>query len=49
MRALIKKIKNNQNTLEKKAKKFKSTFGSAAYRRKVLKEENITKELYRKV
>ena len=46
MRALIKKIKNNQNTLEKKAKKFKSTFGSAAYRRKVLKEENITKELY---
>lgn len=46
MRALIKKIKDNQETLETKAKKFKSTFGSAVYRRKVLKEENLTKELY---
>jgi hypothetical protein len=46
MRALTLKLKNNQGTLEEKAKKFKSTFGLAVYRRKVLKEENLTKELY---
>jgi len=46
IRAVLRKIKDNQGTLEKKANKFKSTFGSAVYRRKVLKEEKLTKELY---
>jgi|TARA_B110000027_G_C16085621_1_gene285796 hypothetical protein len=45
-KALKKKLLNNQNTLEKKANKWKKTFGSAVYRRKILKEEKITKELY---
>ena len=44
--ALRKKLFKNQKILEKKAKKWKSTFGSAVYRRKVLRETKITKELY---
>ena len=46
VKTLRKKLFKNQKILEKKAKKWKSTFGSAIYRRKVLKESNITKELY---
>jgi len=46
IKALRKKLLKNQSTLEKKANKWKKTFGSAVYRRKVLKEEKITKELY---
>ena len=45
-KALKKKLLNNQKSLEKKAHKWKKTFGSAVYRRKVLKEEKITQELY---
>ncbi len=45
-KALKKKLLNNQKTLEKKANKWKKTFGSAIYRKKILKEEKITKELY---
>ena len=46
IKALRKKLMKNQSTLEKKANKWKKTFGSAIYRRKVLKEEKMTKELY---
>jgi len=40
------KLIQNQKTLEIKANKWKSTFGSAVYRRKFLKEEKLTSELY---
>jgi len=46
VKALRKKLFQNQKTLEKKANKWKSTFGSAVYRKKVLRETKITKELY---
>ena len=46
VKALRKKLFQNQKTLEKKANKWKSTFGSAVYRKKVLREAKITKELY---
>ena len=42
----FKNSKYSQSILEKKANKWKKTFGSAVYRRKVLKEEKMTKELY---
>ena len=39
-------LENNQRTFEKKMKKLKSTLGSAVYRKKILKENKMTKELY---
>ena len=46
IKALRKKLMKNQKILEKKAKRWKATFGSAVHRRKVLKETKLTKELY---
>ena len=46
IKALRKKLIKNQKILEKKAKRWKATFGSAVHRRKVLKETKLTKELY---
>ena len=46
VKILNSKILKNQKTLEKKANKWKKTFGSEIYRRKKLKENKITSELY---
>lgn len=46
VKILNSKILKNQKTLEKKANKWKKTFGSAIYRRKKFKENKITGELY---
>ena len=46
-KSLNKKLLKNQKTLEKKANKWKSTYGSALYRRTKLKETKITSELYK--
>lgn len=46
VKILNNKLLKNQKTLEKKANKWKKTFGSAIYRRKKLNENKITTELY---
>ena len=46
IKSLRKILNNNQDTLEKKVNKWKKTFGSEVYRRKVLREERVTEELY---
>ena len=46
IKSLSKILNNNQDTLEKKVNKWKKTFGSEVYRRKVLREERVTEELY---
>jgi len=44
--AAKKMLTKNQQTFDKKMKKLKSTLGSEIYRRKILKENKISKELY---
>jgi len=46
VKILNSKLLKNQKTLEKKANKWKKTFGSAIYRRKKFKENKLTAELY---
>jgi len=40
------KLEKNQNTFKKKIEKLKNTLGSDVYRRKVFKENKMSKELY---
>ena len=39
-------LEKNQKSFKKKIEKLESTLGSEVYRRKVFKENNISKELY---